>query len=330
MKKQILFILNFILVILLLNLNASTSDERNKFNLQVTDSLIDLQSLNANNIDILIDLERKSTIKVKIFDGVPEKEVTLNVNSLPTFAIHTLLEKMELANYAVVYDRELSSNVIYVLPEGQDIEDVIRGKPIIKSPNFTDGKEVHRIKGHEIITVTKSEHKVPTRYVKDEVIIKFHLGVTDKEIEELLKKHNLILIDDNSLSKMGYVKLKIPDSREVFEVVDEIRTEYIVKIPEPNYIIEILLVNDPLYEDQWYIPDTYFDRAWELAESKSTVKVAVIDTGVNADHPELEGRILPGYDFVNNDSHSNDDNGHGTFVAGIIAATANNIGIKGL
>ncbi len=59
-------------------------------------------------------------------------------------------------------------------------------------------------------------------------------------------------------------------------------------------------------------------------EKKVSPTVCVIDTGVDANHPDLKGRVINGFDFVNNDKIPNDDNGHGTHVAGIIAARANN------
>jgi subtilisin family serine protease len=80
----------------------------------------------------------------------------------------------------------------------------------------------------------------------------------------------------------------------------------------------------------WPLGNPLFPAAWSLTTGDSSVVVAVVDSGVQADHPELVGRVLPGYDFVNNDSNPADDNGHGTAVAGIIAAQGNNrIGIAG-
>lgn len=52
--------------------------------------------------------------------------------------------------------------------------------------------------------------------------------------------------------------------------------------------------------------------------------VCVLDTGVDGEHPDLKGRVINGYDFANGDALANDDNGHGTHVAGIIAARPNN------
>lgn len=60
------------------------------------------------------------------------------------------------------------------------------------------------------------------------------------------------------------------------------------------------------------------------------VSVAVLDTGIDTDHPELAENYKGGYDFFNNDSSPEDDNGHGTHVSGIIAADDNGMGIVGV
>jgi subtilisin family serine protease len=68
--------------------------------------------------------------------------------------------------------------------------------------------------------------------------------------------------------------------------------------------------------------------AWDTSTGIGGPVIAVVDTGVDGTHPDLGGRVLAGYDFVNSDSDPADDNGHGTHVSGIIAATGNN-GIGG-
>lgn len=60
------------------------------------------------------------------------------------------------------------------------------------------------------------------------------------------------------------------------------------------------------------------------------VKVCVIDSGIDRNHPDLSANYVGGYDFVNNDADPNDDNGHGTHVAGTIAAVANSLGVIGV
>lgn len=89
-------------------------------------------------------------------------------------------------------------------------------------------------------------------------------------------------------------------------------------------------VNDSLRSRQWSLTRLWAEKVWRKSSGKGAV-VAVIDTGVQATHPDLKGRVLKGYDFIGGDRSANDSNGHGTHVAGIVAATANNKrGIAGL
>jgi type VII secretion-associated serine protease mycosin len=90
--------------------------------------------------------------------------------------------------------------------------------------------------------------------------------------------------------------------------------------------------NDAYYASQWGLPRIGAPAAWETTRGSSSVVVAVVDTGVDLDHPDLASRIdvADGYDFVGHSTVANDDNGHGTHVAGIVAATANNaVGVAG-
>ncbi len=89
--------------------------------------------------------------------------------------------------------------------------------------------------------------------------------------------------------------------------------------------------NDPLFDNQYALKNINATGAWAVTTGKSSVIVAVIDTGVDASHPDLQGRLVKGYDFVNNDDTPEDTVGHGTFVASLIAANADdNQGIVGV
>jgi thermitase len=105
-----------------------------------------------------------------------------------------------------------------------------------------------------------------------------------------------------------------------------------VVFAEPDYLATALFEpNDPLYWRQWgheYVKST---PAWDVTTGSSSVTIAVLDTGLDLSHPELSGRLVAGYDFVNVDSDPSDDHGHGTRVTGIAAATGNNgIGVAGM
>ncbi|KAF0128252.1 MAG: peptidase S8/S53 subtilisin kexin sedolisin [Bacteroidetes bacterium] len=109
--------------------------------------------------------------------------------------------------------------------------------------------------------------------------------------------------------------------------------------------------NDPLYSQQWGISATQIDQVWETTTGTPDQIIAILDTGVDWNHPDLTENIwnnsdesvsgtdsdgngfvddVRGWDFVNNDNNPADDNSHGTHVAGIAAAKGNNgIGIAG-
>jgi subtilisin family serine protease len=81
---------------------------------------------------------------------------------------------------------------------------------------------------------------------------------------------------------------------------------------------------------QWGLRATQVDKAWDVVRGSPAITVAVIDTGIDANHPDLAGVALPGITFVSSPDPSCtagtviDDNGHGTHVAGVIAANGNN------
>ncbi|MGH2758926.1 MAG: S8 family serine peptidase [Actinomycetota bacterium] len=88
---------------------------------------------------------------------------------------------------------------------------------------------------------------------------------------------------------------------------------------------------DPGYYDQLHLLTSRLPVAWEVTKGSAALDIAILDTGVDLDHPDLDGRLVAGIDVVNNDSNPNDDEGHGTMVAGIAAAETNNeIGVAGV
>ena len=88
--------------------------------------------------------------------------------------------------------------------------------------------------------------------------------------------------------------------------------------------------NDPELGEQWALDKIQAKDAWDITTGfvsppADEIIVAVLDSGVDLDHPDLASKIAPhGKDFVNNDNDPSDDNGHGTNVAGVIAAATNN------
>ncbi|WP_306318351.1 MULTISPECIES: S8 family peptidase [unclassified Streptomyces] len=86
---------------------------------------------------------------------------------------------------------------------------------------------------------------------------------------------------------------------------------------------------DPMRSDQWALDAIKLPDAWDTSKGDDTT-IAVVDSGVDLDHPDLKGRLVDGHDFVDGDDEPKDLNGHGTHVSGIAAAhTDNGVGIAG-
>jgi len=81
---------------------------------------------------------------------------------------------------------------------------------------------------------------------------------------------------------------------------------------------------DPLFGSQWALPRIGWDQVFGNMTPTGTATVAVLDTGINAAHPDLAGNVVAGTSFIDGSSGMTDPNGHGTWVAGIVAARADN------
>ncbi|WP_394235043.1 S8 family serine peptidase [Niallia oryzisoli] len=127
------------------------------------------------------------------------------------------------------------------------------------------------------------------------------------------------------------ILVRVPDSVDYDTKLLELQKNSNFISADPDYIQQTSYIpQDPDYSQQYYLSKIGMEEAWDIQKGSSDVTIAILDSGVNASHPDLAGRVLPGYNFVNNTENSTDDNGHGTFIAGIIAANSDQVGIAGI
>lgn len=155
-----------------------------------------------------------------------------------------------------------------------------------------------------------------------------------------------LLADEN-------IQFATPELREKYETlmtVKQLRQRDDIEEVSPNYQFHSLRIpNDTLYRHQWNFPLMSLPAAWDITTGSSSVIVAVVDSGVLLNHPDLQGKTISGYDFIRNIRISLDGDGldnfpddpgdqspngstfHGSHVTGIIAAQSNNnSGVTGI
>ncbi|MDQ2673800.1 MAG: S8 family serine peptidase, partial [Chloroflexota bacterium] len=179
--------------------------------------------------------------------------------------------------------------------------------------------------GDVVPTVSSAGEVVP-----GEVVVKFRDADAAPTVA---RARGLTIAESLGAPVKGMPSVLATAGRPVDQVLNELRADPAVEYAEPSYRVQLVAavaVNDPLTAGQYSLDQMRVRDAWSLSKGGSGV-VAVLDTGVQANHPDLNGRVLAGYDFVNDDTNAADDNGHGTWVSGIIAAKANDgYGIAGI
>src|SRR6185436_12514590 len=130
------------------------------------------------------------------------------------------------------------------------------------------------------------------------------------------------------------VRLLTVAAERTDSVLAELQSDPDIEFAERDYIAQACFTaNDPFVVsgNEWHLAKIQALQAWDFTTGATNLLIAVLDSGVNAAHPDLTGRVLPGYDFVNNDPDAADDFGHGTAVAGTLVASGNNgLGVAGV
>jgi thermitase len=187
------------------------------------------------------------------------------------------------------------------------------------------------------------------RYAPGQLLVRFRPSVSTQFIDATLARYGTNTI--KKISQLNLYQVRIPDWASVEEMAYALSRNPDVLSAGPNYAAHITATpNDPLFKYQYALSNTGQDvgppgspsgkakadikatAGWEETKGGAETVIAIVDSGIDFDHPDLKNKIAsPSYDFANDDADATDDNGHGTYVAGIAAAdTDNNEGIAGV
>jgi len=178
---------------------------------------------------------------------------------------------------------------------------------------------------------------------QSEIIVKFNDDVEQSVRDAALEQHGCLSLRTCEYGDVHLVR--IPEGTEPEDMVRDFVEHEFIQYAELNYKVRVFFVpDDPYFRYQWNLYNKVtggigMEKAWAIEMGDPNVTIAVLDTGVAFEDygdykqaPDLaQTRFVTGYDFVNDDEHPNDDNGHGTHVTGTIAQSTNNkLGVAGV
>jgi thermitase len=165
-------------------------------------------------------------------------------------------------------------------------------------------------------------------FAPNEILVKFKPDVSPSEAAQVHRQLGGQVKE--IIPSVGVQVLTVPAGK-VKEKVKAYSAEGKVQYAEANYLCEVVDAPDDAYfNNQWGMRKVEATEAWDATKGSSSIKIAILDTGVDLDHPDLSGKISKVINFTSSTT-ADDVYGHGTHVAGIAAAdTDNGIGVAGL
>lgn len=169
-------------------------------------------------------------------------------------------------------------------------------------------------------------------HVRD-VVVHFAKDLTPADLERVKRD-----INAESVKRIGDTYVFRSRNMETDQLIPYFKQSWSTEYTEPHYLYmtnetsSTIVPNDSLYSEyQWNLPSIETEKGWDVSKGSDQVIIAVLDTGVQSNHPDLKGKLIKGTNIVDESAAPDDDVGHGTHVSGIIGATVNNgEGVAGL
>jgi subtilisin family serine protease len=348
--------------------NHSKEPQTSGLNISVKDGLVSMDIRDAEIREVLEKLARKSEVSLMIGPGLNGK-VSIRLSHV-TFegALRKLSQNSALIYehdpinkvYRIIGGAAYSSS-----QEAHKSGDYhSSGTPhsrylssLIANADRTDSQGERQVRN----AGDMHDHRGRPLYKSGELLVKFTKEATPGQINDLHRGLGSTVL--GTIDRLRLQRIKLREGLSEQEAIDLYTASSLVESAERHAIrYKNAVPNDPYFSDQWGLPNIRAPQAWNIVQGSPEIIIAVIDTGVDYLHPDISGNMwtndqelngldgvddddngyvddIHGWDFAGTEEGNSDDpdanpidiDGHGTHVAGIIAATGNNgVGIAGV
>ena len=160
------------------------------------------------------------------------------------------------------------------------------------------------------------------QWVPGRLLVQPRAGLSEAEFDKIIKKQGGKQVGKIEGINVRVIQLPPQASEKAVEAL--LKNNKHLKFAERDMIVRPEgTANDTYYSSAWHLPKIGATTAWDVTTGDNVV-IAVLDSGVDATHPDLAGRLIPGWNFYDNNSNTADVFGHGTLVAGSASANTNN------
>ena len=167
------------------------------------------------------------------------------------------------------------------------------------------------------------------QFVPGQLLAQEHDGASAASVAKALSAHGASI--KGSIPPIKVYILSVKEQSVEGARQSLLRTGLFTYVERDAIAKGVLIPNDPYYTSEWHLPIISAPAAWDITTGSASIPIAVVDSGVDSTHPDLNTKILPGWNWVNGSPNTADLLGHGTAVAGSAAAVSNNgIGVAGV
>lgn len=166
-------------------------------------------------------------------------------------------------------------------------------------------------------------------FVENELLARILPGATPEDLQEAYVRVGAVLLEEIAEIQMAALQV---DPGSLGAVAAALSADPLFESVHKNYLYQVQEVpSDPRYSSQRHLAAIGLREAWDITTGDEDMIIAICDTGVEPNHPDLEGKLLPGWNVHDNSGDSSDVHGHGTAVAGTAAAMSDNrLGVAGV